>query len=81
MIMGLSHGLAGVAFIGVSVIIGTAGYGAGLLTGAAALVPAAFIVSTRARAVSPALATTARCVIATCRCVVYQPAPAIRLVA
>jgi len=81
MIMGLSHGLAGVAFIGVSVIIGSAGYGAGVLTGAAALVPAAFIVGTRASAISPTIASTARCVIATCRCIVDQPDPARRLVA
>lgn len=81
MIMGFSHGVAGVAFIGVSVIISTAGYGAGVLTGAAALLPAAFIVSTRDRAVSPALATTARCIIATCRCIVDPPDPARRLVA
>ena len=74
MIMGLSHGLAGVAFIGVSVIIGTAGYGAGLLTGAAALVPAAFIVRTRHGAARPTFVTAARCVIATCRCVVDQDA-------
>lgn len=81
MIMGLSHGIAGVAFIGVSVIISTVGYRAGVLTGAAALLPAAFIVSTKDRAVSPALATTARCIIATCRCIVDQPDPARRLVA
>ena len=73
MIMGLSHGLAGVAFIGVSVIIGTAGYGAGLLIGAAALVPAAFIVRTRIGDAGPSLTDTARCVIATCRCVVNGP--------
>jgi FSR family fosmidomycin resistance protein-like MFS transporter len=76
MIMGLSHGLAGVAFIGVSVIIGTAGYGAGVLTGTAALVPAAFIVRTRIPDASPTLADTARCVITTCRCLVNAPAPA-----
>ena len=81
MIMGLSHGFAGVAFIGVSVIISAAGYGAGVLTGAAALVPAAFIVSTRDREVRPTFADTARCVIATCRCIVDQPNPARRLVA
>ena len=81
MIMGLSHGLAGVAFIGVSVIISAAGYGAGVLTGATALLPAAFIVSTRERAVSPALAITARCIVATCRCIVDQPDPARQLVA
>ncbi|MDQ3483828.1 MAG: MFS transporter [Actinomycetota bacterium] len=81
MIMGLSHGLAGVAFIGVSVIISTAGYGAGVLTGAVALVPAAFIVGTRDSAVSPTIADTARCVIATCRCIVDRPDPARRLVA
>jgi len=81
MIMGLSHGLAGVAFIGVSVIIGAAGYGAGVLTGAAALLPAAFIVSTRNRAIGTTIAGTARCVIATCRCIVDQPDPAVRLVA
>jgi len=81
MIMGLSHGLAGVAFIGVSVIISTAGYGAGVLTAAAALVPAAFIASTRDTAGSPRIADTARCVIATCRCIVDQPDPARRLVA
>ena len=81
MIMGLSHGIAGVAFIGVSVIISAAGYGAGVLTGAAALLPAAFIVGTRDRAVTPALATTAQCIIATCRCIVDQPDPARRLVA
>jgi FSR family fosmidomycin resistance protein-like MFS transporter len=76
MIMGLSHGLAGVAFLGVSVIISTAGYGAGILTGAAALLPAAFIVGTRDSAVSPTIADTARCVIATCRCIVDRPDPA-----
>ncbi len=81
MIMGLSHGIAGVAFIGVSVIIGTAGYGAGVLTGAAALLPAAFIFSTSDRAVSPTIANTARCIIATCRCIVDQPDPARRLAA
>lgn len=81
MIMGLSHGLAGVAYIGVSVIISTTGYGAGVLTGAAALIPAAFIVSTRARAANPTIADTARCVIATCRCIVEHPDPARRLVA
>jgi len=81
MIMGLSHGLAGVAFIGVSLIISTAGYGAGVLTGAAALIPAAFIVGTRDRAVSPTIANTARCVIATCRCIVDRPDPARPLVA
>ncbi len=81
MIMGLSHGLAGVAFIGVSVIISAAGYGAGVLTGAAALVPAAFIINTRDRAVSPTIADTARCIIAACRCFVDQPDPARRLVA
>lgn len=81
MIMGLSHGFAGVAFIGVSVIISTAGYGAGVLTGAAALIPAAFIVSTRDRAVSTTIADTARCVIATCRCIVDQPDAVRRLVA
>ena len=81
MIMDLSHGLAGVAFIGVSVIIGAAGYGAGVLTGAAALLPAAFIVSTRNRAIGTTIAGTARCVIATCRCIVDQPDPAVRLVA
>jgi FSR family fosmidomycin resistance protein-like MFS transporter len=81
MIMGLSHGLAGVAFIGVSVIIGTAGYGAGLLTGAAALVPAAFIVRTRIADVGPSLTETARCVIATCRCLVDGSAPDLPLAA
>ena len=81
MIMGLSHGLAGVAFIGISVIIGTAGHGAGVLAGAAALLPAAFIVSTSDRAVSTTIADTARCVIATCRCIVDQPDPARRMVA
>ncbi len=81
MIMGFSHGIAGVAFVGVSVIIGAVGYGAGVLAGAAALLPAAFIISTRDRAVSPALANTARCIIATCRCIVDQPDPARRLVA
>lgn len=70
MIMGLAHGLAGGAFIGVSVIISAAGYGAGVLTGAAALLPAAFIVRTRRSADRPALADTARCVIATCRCII-----------
>lgn len=73
MIMGLSHGLAGVAFIGVSVIIGTAGYGAGVLTGSAALVPAAFMVRRHSSASGPALANTARCIIATCRCIVDGP--------
>lgn len=72
-IMGLSHGLAGVAFIGVSVIISTAGFGAGVLTGAAALIPAAFIVRTHGSADSPALANTARCIIATCRCIIDGP--------
>jgi FSR family fosmidomycin resistance protein-like MFS transporter len=72
-IMGLSHGLAGVAFIGVSVIISTAGFGAGMLVGAAALVPAAFIVRTHRSAGSPALGNTARCIIATCRCVIDGP--------
>jgi len=81
MIMGLSHGLAGVAFIGVSLIISTAGYGAGVLTGAAALIPAAFIVGTKDRAASSTIANTARCVIATCRCIVDRPDPARRLVA
>ncbi len=81
MIMGLSHGLAGVAFIGVSVVISTAGYGAGVLTGAAALVPAAFIVGSKDRAGSPTIADTTRCVIATCRCFVDRPGPARRLVA
>ena len=81
MIMGLSHGLAGVAFIGVSVVIGTAGYGAGLLTGAAALVPAAFIVRTRIADVGPSLTDTARCVIATCRCLVNGPDPDLPLAA
>ncbi len=80
MIMGLSHGLAGVAYIGVSVIISNAGYGAGVLTGAAALVPAAFIVSTMHRAGSPTIGDTARCVIATCRCIV-GPEPARPLLA
>jgi len=75
MIMGLSHGLAGVAFIGVSVLIGNAGYGAGVLTGAAALVPAAFIVRARVPELSPTLSDTARCVIASCRCVIDAPAP------
>ena len=73
MIMGLSHGLAGVAFVGISVIISTAGYGAGVLTGAAALVPAAFIVRTTSNASGPALANTARCIIATCRCIIDGP--------
>lgn len=81
MIMGLSHGLAGVAFIGVSVIIGTAGYGAGLLTGAAALVPAAFIIRTRIGDVGPSLTDTARCIIATCRCVVNGADPDLPLAA
>lgn len=81
MIMGLSHGLAGVAYIGVSVIISTAGYGAGVLAGAAALVPAAFILSTKDTAVSSRIADTARCVIATCRCIVDQPDTVRRLVA
>jgi len=81
MIMGLSHGLAGVAFIGVSVVISTAGYGAGVLIGAAALIPAAFMVGTSDRAVSPTIADTARCVIATCWCIVDRPDPARRLVA
>ena len=44
----------------------TAGYRAGVLTGAAALIPAAFIVSTKDRAVSSTIADTARCAIATC---------------
>ncbi len=73
MIMGLSHGLAGVAFIGVSVIISTAGYGAGVLTGATALLPAAFIVRTHGSASGPALTNTARCIIATCRCIIDGP--------
>ncbi|MEO8267268.1 MAG: MFS transporter [Ilumatobacteraceae bacterium] len=73
MIMGLSHGLAGVAFVGISVIISVAGYGAGVLTGAAALVPAAFIVRTHSSAGGPALANTARCIIATCRCIIDGP--------
>lgn len=80
MIMGLSHGLAGVAFIGVSVIISTAGYGAGVLTGAAALLPAAFIVRSPDLGVSPAITTTARCIVATCRCIVDRsdaPIPAV----
>jgi FSR family fosmidomycin resistance protein-like MFS transporter len=81
MIMGLSHGLAGVAFIGISVIIGTAGYEAGLLSGAAALVPAAFIVRTRIADVAPSLTDTARCVIATCRCIVNGPDPDLPLAA
>jgi FSR family fosmidomycin resistance protein-like MFS transporter len=81
MIMGLSHGLAGVAFIGVSVIISTAGFGAGVLTGAAALVPAAFIVRTHGSADSPALANTARCIIATCRCIIDGPDTATSAVA
>lgn len=80
MIMGLSHGIAGLAFIGVSVIITATGYGFGVLTGAAALVPAAFIVNTRGNAVSPAFATTARCVFETCRCLVDQSGPARRLI-
>lgn len=79
--MGLSHGLAGVAFIGVSVIISTAGFGAGVLTGAAALVPAAFIVRTHGSADSPALANTARCIIATCRCIIDGPDTATSAVA
>ncbi|HSP27111.1 MAG TPA: MFS transporter [Ilumatobacteraceae bacterium] len=75
MIMGLSHGLAGVAFIGVSVIIGTAGYGAGVLTGAVALIPAAFIVRARVGDVGTSITDTARCVIASCRCLVNGPDP------
>lgn len=81
MIMGLSHGLAGVAFIGVSLIISTAGYGAGVLTGAAALIPAAFIVGTSDRAASSTIADTTRSLIATCRCIVDRPDPARRMVA
>ncbi len=70
MIMGLSHGLAGVAFIGVSVIISRAGFEAGVLTGAAALLPAAIIVRPNDTAARPTFTTAARCVIATCRCVI-----------
>lgn len=74
-IMGLSHGLAGVAFIGISVIIDAAGYQAGMLVGTAALVPAAFIVRTRESVVSRTLPKTAQCVIAACRCMIDRSDP------
>jgi hypothetical protein len=70
MIMGLSHGLAGLVFVGVSVIIDVAGYGAGMLAGAAALLPAAIMIPARRSADDAALQPTSGSLVIACGCVV-----------
>ena len=69
-IMGLSHGLAGLVFVGVSVIIDVAGYRAGMLTGAAALLPAAIMIPAQRSVDDNALRKPAHSFAIACVCVV-----------
>lgn len=65
MIMGLSHGLAGVVFLGVAVVVDLAGHETGLLLGAGAILPAAAMLRRQLRptkrAEDPAFALACRC--------------------
>ncbi len=73
LIMGLSHGLAGLAFIGVSVVIDLRGYGTGMLTAAFALVPAAFMIRSQRRVGDADLGSATRKLVVACACVLDRP--------